>query len=466
MRVLLVWPKGYDIAYAMPLPFAYLKSNIRNPEHEIQLIDCTLHDLSSTSAELARRMSAFRPDVVAVSATSTVVAEALAVLKVAKEILPACVTIIGGSHATCYPADLLENSDVDFVFRGEAELSFEGFLETLKQDSPDWASIDGLSFRTPPSAPFISEVARVEDLDAVAIPDYDFIDLNAYIEAGYRLDSPTKQNAPIWATRGCPYRCAFCAGPKINGRTIRRHSVGYLINWVKHLYFEKGIRWINIIDDNFTYDPNYAAEFATRIIEMDLRDLGFNTCNGIRMNKGNPDLWKLMKQAGWQFLIIAPESGSERVLKLMKKDLSLERVPQIARDIKNAGLLVKGFFLLGYPGESPEDLQKTHELITRCAFDFVHFNNFQPLPGTEVFQELLQKGEIPGVVSVSNYSDGARSYTPPELKDFNFSRFVLSTYASLIVRNPRILQYLIRHYNIPFLMKKVLLNLKSMLSTS
>ncbi len=212
--------------------------------------------------------------------------------------------------------------------------------------------------------------------------------------------------------------------------------------------------------------PQLCAEFSTRIIEMDLRDLGFNTCNGIRMNKGNPDLWKLMKRAGWQFLIIAPESGSERVLKLMKKDLNLERVPQIVRDIKNAGLMVKGFFLLGYPGESAEDLQETYELITRCAFDFVHFNNFQPLPGTEVFEELLQKGEIPGVVSISNYSDGARSYTPPELKDFNFSRFVLSTYASLIVRNPRILRYLVRHYNIPFLMKKVLLNLKSMLSTS
>ncbi len=234
VRVLFVWPKGYDIAYAMPLPFAYLKSNIRNPEHEIRILDCTLHGLDSMSADLAGQIRDFHPDCSRRVGQSTVIAEGLAILRVAKEILPACVTIVGGSHATCYPADLLENSDVDFVFRGEADLLFESFLEALKQDSPNWASIVGLSFRTPTGEPFISEVARVEDLDAVVIPDYDFIDLNAYIEAGYRLDSPTKKNAALWATRGCPYRCAFCAGPKINGRTVRRHSVDYLINWVRH----------------------------------------------------------------------------------------------------------------------------------------------------------------------------------------------------------------------------------------
>jgi anaerobic magnesium-protoporphyrin IX monomethyl ester cyclase len=447
----------------MPLPFAYLKSNITDAGHDVRIIDCTLHSMDAESCSLADQIEAFAPDVVGVSAMSTVVPEALALLRLAKDLVPQTTTVIGGSDATCYPEDLLNQSQVDFVFRGEAEFSFRDFLDGLTDGSCDWTAVAGLCFRSQTGPSHVAEPARVEDLDSVAIPDYDFVNLDGYIAAGYRLDAPTKRNAPIWTTRGCPYRCAFCSAPKINGKRVRTHSIDYLVKWVERLYFDKGIRWINILDDNFTYNTEYAAEFCKRIIEMRLPDLYFSTCNGIRMNKGNPELWRLMKRAGWQFIIIAPESGSERVLKLMKKDVRLERVPQVVNEIKDAGLLVKGFFLLGYPGESVDDIQETHKLIMNCPFDFVHFNNFQPLPGTEVFEALVQMGEIGGPVTVSNYSDGARCYTPIELKDFNFSRFVLSTYASLIIRNPKIIRYLIRHYNAPFLLKKLFLNLKSML---
>lgn len=463
VRILFIWPKGYDVAYTIPLPFAYLKSNITTEEHVIGLVDCTLENLRSDSPELERRIRDFQPHVIGVSAMSTVISEALAILRTAKATLPEVTTVVGGSHATCYPEGLLSMQEVDFVFRGEAELSFQSFLDTFGERTPAWQSVDGLCFRSSDGTTHIGDVARVRDLDSLRIPDYDFVNLEGYIAAGYRLDSPEARNAPIWATRGCPYRCAFCSAPKINGRAIRKHSVEYLIRWVKHLYESGGIRWINIIDDNFTFHADYAAEFCRKVIELRLRDCGFSTCNGIRMSKGNPRLWQLMKEAGWQFMIIAPESGSDRVLKSMKKDVELARLRQVVRDIKEAGLLVKGFFMLGYPGETEEDLALTQKMIMKNDFDFVYFNNFQPLPGTEVFEELVSKGEIPDVVNIFNYSDGARSYTPAELKNFNFSRFVLTTYALLILRNPRILRYLIGHYSISFLMKKLFLNAANMI---
>jgi anaerobic magnesium-protoporphyrin IX monomethyl ester cyclase len=458
VRILFIWPKGYDSYYTIPLPFAYLKSNITSPEHEIRLIDCTLENLRSDSIELQNRIRDFQPDLIGISAMSTVIAEALAILRMSKNVLPEVVTIVGGSHATCYPESLLKRQEVDFVFRGEVEFSFPVFLDTFSEGTARWKSVEGLCFRSSDSTPWIGDVARVRDLDSVKIPDYDFVNLEGYIAAGYRLDSPTMRNAPIWATRGCPYRCAFCSAPKINGKAIRKHSVEYLVRWVTDLYERKGIRWINIIDDNFTFHPDYAAEFCEKIIELKLRDLGFSTCNGIRMSRGNPQLWRLMKQAGWQFAIIAPESGSDRVLKLMKKDAQLDQLPKVIGDIKQTGLLVKGFFMLGYPGETEQDLAQTREIILKNDFDFVYFNNFQPLPGTEIFEELSRKGEIPDVVNIFNYSDGARSYTPRQLKNFNFSKFVLTMYASLIVRNPRILGYLMRHYSMSFLMKKLFLN--------
>jgi len=458
LRILFIWPKGYDTAYTIPLPFAYLKSNITNTKHEIRLVDCTLLNLGFDSQELKDRIRDFQPHLVCVSAMSTVIAEALAILRTAKAILPKTTTAVGGSHATCYPESLLRERDVDFVFRGEAERSFQNFLDMFSKGVTHWQSIEGLCFRASNDTPCIGDVAHVPDLDSVIMPDYDFVNLEAYISAGYRLDSPTARNAPIWTTRGCPYRCAFCSAPQINGRPIRKHGIDYLVRWVKHLYEFKDIRWINIIDDNFTFHADYAAEFCEKIIELKLHGLGFSTCNGIRMSRGSADLWKLMKQAGWQFIIIAPESGSKRVLKLMKKDVQLDRLPQVVRDVKEAGLWVKAFFMLGYPGETEEDLALTRKIIMQNDFDFVHLNNFQPLPGTEVFEELVGKGEIPDAVNISNYSDGTRYYTPAQLEDFNFSRFVLSVYTSLILRNPRIIGYLVRHYSPSFLIKKFFLN--------
>ncbi len=462
VRILFIWPRGYDSYYTIPLPFAYLKSNISSPDHEIRLIDCTLDNLRSDSSELERRIRDFQPHLVGVSAMSTVIAEAMAILALSKNVLPEVRTVVGGSHATCYPEQLLTRREVDFVFRGEAEFSFPIFLEKFAQEPMEWKSIEGLCFRSSDGTPWISDVARVRDLDSVKFPDYNFVNLEAYIAAGYRLDSPTARNAPIWATRGCPYRCAFCSAPKINGSVIRKHSINYLMQWVTDLYNSKGIRWINIIDDNFTFHPEYAAEFCKEIIELEIPDLGFSTCNGIRMSRGNPRLWRLMKQAGWRSIIIAPESGSERMLKLMNKDIKLNELPRIVREIKNAGLLVKAFFILGFPGETEEDLGQTRETVLKNDFDFVYFNNFQPLPGTQILEELVSKGEIPGLVEIFNYSDGARSYTPSQLKKFNFSKFVLTTYASLILRKPRILLYLIHHYSIPFLMKKLFLNARNL----
>lgn len=464
MRVLLIWPKGYDTAYCLPLPLGYLKSNTDDRKHEIKIVDCSLDRLDANSVKLRQRIIDFNPDVVGVSVMTSVLAEALSIMRLAKDILPRVTTIVGGSHASCHPETLLVNQDVDFVFRGEAEFSFESFLDKVQEDSPDWSEIAGLCYKTRDRGNIVSDIASISELDSIKLPDYDAIALDRYIQAGYRLDAPTKRNAPILATRGCPYRCAFCSAPMVSGRKIRRHSIEYLVKWVKYLYHEKGVRWINFLDDNFTFFPDYAADFCRRIKDLNFADMGFGTCNGIRMNRGNRELWTLMKEAGWQYLIVAPESGSERILKLMRKDLDPRSVPGIVREIKETGLKVKAFFMLGYPGETIEDIERTSQLIRDAQFDFVHFSNFQPLPGTRVFDELVERGEIEGLVQVSNYSDGKRAYVPSELRNFNFSRFVLGTYAGMVLQDPGVLIYLLKHYRISFMIKKLFLNLKSMVA--
>jgi hypothetical protein len=170
-----------------------------------------------------------------------------------------------------------------------------------------------------------------------------------------------------------------------------------------------------------------------------------------------------MKQAGWKSLIIAPESGSQRVLKLMKKHLDLSLVPPAVKDIKKAGLTVQGLFLIGYPGETLEDVKKTSEFIKKCRFNFIFLNVFQPLPGTPVYQELVAKGEIQDGLLPNNYSEGTRSYVTKDLVGFNFPFFVLKTYVLLALRDPLNIPNLFSFFDKKFLAKKLFANFSGML---
>ncbi|MEE2828000.1 MAG: radical SAM protein, partial [Myxococcota bacterium] len=224
--------------------------------------------------------------------------------------------------------------------------------------------------------------------------------------------------------------------------------------------YDLGVRWFNIIDDNFTYDVPWAKDFCRAVIELNLPGVGFGTPNGIRMQRGDPELWSLMKRAGWEHLIVAPESGSTHTLERMKKDLELGVVAPIVREIQEAGLKCQAFFIVGYPGETETDLQESFALIRECRFNFVFLANFQPLPGTPIYDELVASGEIEDGLIPYNFSDAVRVYTPAELSDFNFSRFILKTHLMMAVSNPSNLPYqlsiLHRLYKPGFVARKLL----------
>ena len=163
-------------------------------------------------------------------------------LKTAKSLWPDVTTIMGGAYVTLDPDRAITNGFVDYAFRGEGELSFPVFLNELQKERPDWSLVKGLVYRSKDGTIVKNEMERERNLDRINPPDYDAINLEGYIRAGYRDHATHKRNAPIWATRGCPYRCAFCPAPQLNGKLLRAHSIGYMVRLVKRLYHEKGIR--------------------------------------------------------------------------------------------------------------------------------------------------------------------------------------------------------------------------------
>jgi len=305
----------------------------------------------------------------------------------------------------------------------------------------------------------MNEMVRHKDLDLIKPPDYSFMDLEGYLARGYRLHCPEPRNAPILATRGCPYRCAFCTAPIMNGTLVRKHSIPYLTALIRKLYDGHGIRWFNLVDDNFTFDTVFARAFCEAVIAMKLKGAGFGTPNGIRMQKGDPELWRLMKRAGWKSVVIAPESGSPATLARMRKDFDLSVLPRVVREMKEAGLVVQAFFIIGYPGETRADLEMTLKTARDTGFDFFYLNNFTPLPGTPVYDELVAAGEIADGLLPAAFSDGVRTYTPATLKGVNFPLIVLRAYAGLAVRHPLRFLRMLKFFNLRLILIKLLLNI-------
>ena len=225
---------------------------------------------------------------------------------------------------------------------------------------------------------------------------------------------------------------------------------------IRYLYDEKRIKSFSILDDNFTFDTNYAKEFCRSVIALGLKGAEFCTTNGIRMQRGDRELWDLMKRAGWKIIIIAPESGSKRVLRLMRKGLEPKIVPPIVDEIKAAGLRVTANFIIGFPGETRADLAKTTALIKKANIDFANIHFFQPLPGTPIFDELVRRGEISADFLPGSYEKGAARYITKSLKNFNFSRFYYKTVLYCLWRNPTYIYYFLKSYRLRPLFQRLI----------
>lgn len=443
-RVALIWPRGLEPAYALPLPYASIVANTPAELCEFRLFDLALD--RDAPEEFARKLAAFGPDIVGVTSYGMNFRQALEAARAAKAAAPRAVVVAGGPHPSAWARGVLKNPEIDFVLKGEADFAFGDLVKELGEPSPDWSRVPGLARREAGEV-VESPAAVVEDLDSLALPDYRFIRLDEYLRRGYRLFSDGRPNAPIQTTRGCPGTCAFCGVAAVNGRRVRRFSAAYSMRWIEALHREFGIQWFNLIDDNFTHDPAHARAFCQAALRLNIPGLRFGTPNGIRMQRGDADLWRLMKKTGWEHLVVAPESGSAKVLGLMDKGLAPAEIKPILAEIKTAGLRLRGFFIIGYPGETRADLDETLALMKSGGFDYAELLFFQPIPGTPAFEKLVKAGEINEDFLPSSFSFGERAYVSKDLKDVNFSLLFFKVKLGEAFRNPANLLRLILRTN-------------------
>ena len=216
---------------------------------------------------------------------------------------------------------------------------------------------------------------------------WDLIDPKVYVKK-YRRMWGIGSYIPVQTTRGCPYRCTYCAVKQITGNGYRKKSVETVINELRHLRDNFGIEAVCFIDDNFTWDRDFVLSLCREIIDQNL-GIKWDTPSGIRLDSLDEELLVTMEKSGCVSICATIESGSERMLEAMKRKMSFRTAREKVNLVKRVtNIEVAGAFILGHPDETEDDILETIEASLKLPLDLAFFFVYTPLPGTELAKAL------------------------------------------------------------------------------
>lgn len=389
MKVLLVRPISKKMPIIMPnLGLGYLATALRKDSHEVQILDCVKENYDYQ--DFAHYLKDFKPDVVGIQLFTCDFTAVKKMLKVVKLFNSNILTMIGGPHVSGASKLTLQNiKDADFAFVSEAEIGIRQLLN--KKD--DLAKVAGLVYRSGEEI-IVNPAVRIDNLDEFDFPAWDLMVPKTYPIAPHGSFVKQIPVAPIITTRGCPYQCTYCAAGVNAGKKLRKRNIDNVIKEIKLLVNKYNVKEIHIEDDNFTLDKMYVTEFCNKLISENL-NLIWACPNGVRLDTLDSELVQLMEKAGCYSFAVGIESGSPRILKDMKRIVTVEKMIEKIKLIRDhTNIRISGFFILGYPGETKEDFYMTMDLAYKLPIQRAQFGNFLPLPGTEIFQRLVDQGEI------------------------------------------------------------------------
>lgn len=278
--------------------------------------------------------------------------------------------IVGGPHASLAPKDTLEKCpSVDFVVRGEGELVINSLIDLIFNNKQ--IQLEGVCTRK-----YISPIIlKVKNFENLPFPKLSNLPFNNY----WCPDSISKPMTTMMTTRGCPYVCEFCSSPAVMGKKVRGWSIDQVINELKYLHFELGIKEISFVDDVFTINKKRTKELCVKIVENDIKITWF--CNA-RADHITEELADLMKSAGCHQTYLGFESGSQQILNSIRKKATVERLTEGAEILKKYGIERSIGFVIGLPGENEDTINQSIELAKKIKPERIQFTRFTPLVGS------------------------------------------------------------------------------------
>jgi len=347
-------------------------------------------------------------------------------LALAKEACPQARTVLGGVYPTVLGEEALKDPNVDYIFLGHAEERIVDFLNfMMKGDAEHMTDLPGIGFVDSNGRLIINPVKTyIADVKQPVKPDYSLLDMTPYITQdtmAYQFNSD-KLAASMITSYGCPYNCVFCATRTISGRRVLYRPVDHVLEEVDFLVNKLGVRELLFLDDALLGNRKRIAALLKALIDLNY-DLTWKAATVAAWHLDN-DLLELMKRSGCVQITVSVESGSPRVLKeIIGKPLKLEIVPPIVKKCRELGIDCGANFVIGFPGETWDELRATFRFAQKCDFDVAHFHIATPLPKTDLYRIAKEQKLLPDDFSFTDqrffgFGQGfitTKEFTPFEL---------------------------------------------------
>lgn len=402
LKVLLVLPiREGNFQVGPDVGLLYLGTVLQNAGFKVTLLDCPKEKF--TFNDFKRYVQEGDFDVVGFRCYSRDHNYVNHHVNIVKSLKPDTLTLVGGPHPSALPEFVLSSmNDLDFAWKAEAEEGLPPLLKLFAEyrlEIPEnlLKTIAGVVWRSKQESRIVvNQPGFGVDLNSF-MPDWELLGPETY--PGY--DQRKAISTRIWdgffhvsTTRGCPYPCTYCNAPNLSGKKLRHRSPEHVIQELTHIKERYGAKRFSIIDDEFTLNKKYATAFCEALIRANL-NLKWDCPNGVRMDSLYPELLQLMEAAGCDAMCVGIESGNERVQKLIKKKVTVKTIRERAAMIANcSNIRITGYFMIGFLDESEEEIRDTINLACTLPLVRAAFNVVIPIPGTEIFDDLINNGGL------------------------------------------------------------------------
>ncbi len=364
------------------LGLAAVGAQLRKIGAEVRILDLNIE--KEPLVVLNKHLQTFCPQYVGISLTTPIFKIAKAYAKIIKDKLKDVILIAGGPHPSVLPEDFLRETAFDIVVRGEGEKTISELFENM-----NISFVKGISYKMSGVVVSSAEQKVIDHLDDLEFPALDLFDTKKYNHP--KIVARRNPVASMETSRGCFGKCSFC-NKSIFGARYRVKSPQRVIDEMEYI-LSLGFKEIHIVDDLFTGDLNRAKEICRKLIAKGL-NLSWYPRGGVRIDRLDKELIKLMKRAGCYRIPLGIESGDQAILDRINKNITVGQIENIVNMLKQEGMEVEGYFMLGLPGETSDTLEKTLRFSLSLKLDYVKYAITVPLPGTPLFDDWNANGLI------------------------------------------------------------------------
>lgn len=366
------------------LPLAGLAAWCRQHGFPVQIID--LHAENITPTEAARRVGDYDPHIVALTVKTLGWPAVIEIAQMVRQAAPNAIIVIGGPHLSIYPEDSLSWDCFDVAVVGEGEETFLELCERVESGS----SIDdcaGTMIRKK-SGEILKNPSRPvpKDLDRYPFPAFDLLPMN-----DYHCLTVLHPFATMVTTRGCPWHCGYCS--QVYSSKVRYRSPELVAEELDWLVRKFGVREVVFFDETFTIGKKRMRALSDAILSRNVK-VKFNI--RARVDTVDRETLQLLKAAGLRSIHMGVEAGTDRLLKIMNKQITREQTERAFRVARELGIETRGYFMIGYYDASPDDIEDTIKFAAGLGLDWASFSVATALPATDLYEVAKERGYVSG----------------------------------------------------------------------